>query len=453
MEKPNVILLTIDTLRADRLGCYGRQPSQTPNLDQLAQSGVRFSQAITGGSWTQAAFPVMLTSTYASMYGGCLGALSLERPSPIAALAQAGYHTAGFSTSPLLSRAYGYQRGFNQFTDLLPNEKETPLRRLKGGQTLLRHPATHAAAKLFGQRTRPAKLYSSAQELTTAVTDWIGQKQTPFFVWAHYMDVHWPYHLEDQLTRPADIAQAWRDLAQLHEVNWHNAPLTPEEKARYVALYERSVAYTDSQIGRLLAYLAQSGLAANTIILVVADHGEEFMEHDRWGHWENNLHDEILRVPFIVHLPNHGRAQVVEEQVRLLDLMPTVLDLCGCPAPSGLEGESVRPLWTENRVPKARIAVSEMAREEWHIISVRTETHKYIWDSHQPDKPRLYDLVADPRERRNVATGYPQIVRDLQAHVDVRLQKQKETKPQVTAVAPDMDDELMTRLRGLGYVE
>ena len=106
MNKPNVILLTIDTLRANMLHCYGHKKPLTPNLDRLAASGLRFEQAITGGSWTQAAFPVMLTSSYAAMYGGCLGQLSPERPSPIEALARNGYTTAGFSTNPHLSQGH-----------------------------------------------------------------------------------------------------------------------------------------------------------------------------------------------------------------------------------------------------------------------------------------------------------------------------------------------------------
>ena len=105
-------MLSIDTLRADRLGCYGCPRPLTPHLDKLAAGGIRFEQAITGGSWTQAAFPVMLTSTYASMHGGCLGPLSPARPSPIEALASNGYMTGAFVTSPLLGKAYGYQRGF-----------------------------------------------------------------------------------------------------------------------------------------------------------------------------------------------------------------------------------------------------------------------------------------------------------------------------------------------------
>src|SRR5262245_3989271 len=115
MNKPNIILLTIDTLRADMLNCYGYNTPLTPNIDRLAQSGIRFEQAISGGSWTQAAFPVLLTSSYAAMYGGCLGRLAAERPSPIEMLASSGYFTGGFTTNLHLSRATGFDRGFVHF--------------------------------------------------------------------------------------------------------------------------------------------------------------------------------------------------------------------------------------------------------------------------------------------------------------------------------------------------
>src|SRR5690349_24615033 len=210
MNKPNVILLTIDTLRADMLHCYGYSTPLTPNIDRLAASGVRFERAISGGSWTQAAFPVIMTSTHAAMYGGCLGRLAAERPSPVETLAADGYQTAGFSTNPHLSRATGYDRGFNEFTDLVPHEVDPALRRMKGGQRLfLQNPVFHQALRLVGNRMRPARLYSSAAEVTDNVCRWLESVKSPFFAWIHYMDVHWPYYLEETLTHPQAIAQAW----------------------------------------------------------------------------------------------------------------------------------------------------------------------------------------------------------------------------------------------------
>ena len=337
MNRPNIILLTIDTLRADRLGCYGYERPLTPNLDRLAAQGVRFTEAITGGSWTQAAFPVMMTSTYASMYGGCLGALTAERPSPIQLLNDNGYATGGFSSSPLLSQAYAYNRGFQYFADLIPRETDPALRKMKGGQRLLRTPLTHTVSRLLGQQTRPARIYVNAAEVTGAAQAWIAGSNQPFFAWLHYMDVHWPYHREETLTDPQEIAQAWRDLAHLYDANLHGAVISDEQRAHYIRLYEEALLYTVAQVGKLLDYLEQSGLAENTIVVAVSDHGEEFLEHGRWGHWENNLYDEILKVPLIIRLPGLEQGHVVDQQVRLLDLMPTLLSLTSVSAPDALE--------------------------------------------------------------------------------------------------------------------
>jgi len=436
------------------LSCYGYDRPTTPNLDRLLDSGIRFTQAITGGSWTQAAFPVLLTSSYASAYGGCLGPLAPERPSPIEALARHGYVTGGFSTSPLLSETYGYHRGFGHFADLVPTDTDPPLRHIKGGQRLLWSPTTHYISGMFGKRMRPARLYRTATEVTDNICEWVNDADTPFFVWGHYMDIHWPYHREDMLIHPKDIAQAWRDLAHLHDVNWYGESVTGAQRDRYVRLYEQALQYTDAEIGRLLSFLDSSGHASNTIVIITSDHGEEFLEHGRWGHWENNLYDEILKVPLIIHLPGHTGEHVIQQQVRTLDVMPTILDVCDCPAPVGIEGTSLVPLWTRPGAKhKSEQAISEMWRDTWHIIAVRTEHFKYIWNSREPNRPELFDLEADPAEQHNLWKQYPAQARQFQAGVEAHLCRAAETKPTSLAQEPELDEEVVSRLQALGYIE
>jgi arylsulfatase A-like enzyme len=456
MNQPNIVLLTLDTLRADRLHCYGYAAALTPNLDRLAATGLRFEQAITGGSWTQAAFPVIVTSSQAAMYGGCLGRLAPERPSPVEALASHGYTTAGFSTNPHLSRTTGYDRGFQHFSDLVPAEADPRLRRIKGGQRLLRNPLVHSVLSPMGYRMRPARLYSSAADVTDSLCRWLEQAQAPFFAWAHFMDMHWPYHLEHTLRHPREIAQAWQDLALMANRTGmtRDGSITPRQQQRFVGLYELSLRYLDTQIGRLMHYLEESGQDANTVIIVVADHGEEFLDHGRWGHWESNLYDEILKVPLIIRLPGGSPAQVIRRQVRLLDLMPTILDLCGCPVPNGVMGASLAPLWTQREAEYAEdVAISEMRRDPWHRVAVRTETFKYIWDNKRPQQPVLFNLQTDPGERQDVSQHFPAEVRRFQACVDAHLSRVAATVPLTTAPALELDDEVMRRLRALGYVE
>jgi arylsulfatase A-like enzyme len=388
------------------------------------------------------------------MYGGCLGPLSSQRPSPVEALAEHGYLTAGFSTSPLLSHTYSYHRGFQHFVDLIPQESDPWLRRLKGGQRLLRSSLTHSLASFLGVRTRPARLYVSAAELTDQLCDWLDQTQSPFFAWGHYMDIHWPYYREETLTHPDEIAQAWRNLGHMHGANWHGLTFTPAQQAHYQHLYDQAVQYTDAQIGRLLDHLERSGRLDNTIVILVSDHGEEFLERRQWGHFETNLYDEILKVPFLIYLPNLSTSQVIGQQVRTLDIMPTVLDLCSCPLPQGLEGTSLVPLWTSSDGEyKADISISEMWRNERHIVAVRTELFKYIWDSHRPHEPELYNLQTDPDERHNVCHQYLEEVRCFQAYVDAHLQRVANQETTRTESEPDLDADLVRRLRDLGYVE
>ncbi len=454
MKNPNILLLTIDTLRADALGCYGHPKSISPEIDQLAEQGVMFEQAITSGSWTQAAFPVMLTSTYASMYGGCLGPLSPDRPSPVEALSRSGYQTAAFSTSPLLSRALGYDRGFNHFVDLDPEERDPVLRRIKGGHRLLGLPATHAVARLLRRQSRPARLYVPAEALTDQFLDWLPETDRPFFAWLHYMDVHWPYHLENELTRPVEIAQAWKDLRQLYQANWNGAPISPQQRRHFIELYEKAVRYTDSQIGRLLRALDRAGVLQNSIIILVSDHGEEFLERKHWGHFETNLHDEIVRVPLIFKLPEKPAVQRVTHQVSLLDLMPTILELGGCPAPDGMEGVSLIPLWNGDTSAYApQVAISEMWRDHRHMIALRTREFKYIWDSEHPDQPALYFLSEDPEEQVNVIDQFPEVARDFQAQISAHLSRSASVQHAVDRPDLEHDDEILRRLRDLGYVE
>ena len=460
MNKPNVILLTIDTLRADYLGCYGYPRKLTPNLDRLAADGVRFDTAITGGSWTQAAFPVMLTSSYASMYGGCLGPLAPERPSPIEALQEHGYKTGAFVTSPLLSQTFGYDRGFSHFIDLVPDEKSPKLRQMKGGQKLLRHTLVHHIFRAMGKSSRPAKIYVSAAEVNAVAAGWLDQTRkegSPFFGWIHYMDVHWPYHLEDELQNPREIAQAWKDIAHLYDVNWHGASISENQKRHYINLYEQAIRYTDSQIGNLLDQLEVFAAASNTVVIVAADHGEEFLERSHWGHVENNLFDEIIRVPMIIYQPAEKRGRVIERQVQTLDLMPTILDLCDCSFPEGMEGQSLVPMLNGDGAGyEDTVAISERWRNEGdisHIVSARTDNFKLIWDIQNPDCPEMYNLQDDPEEKINVYYDYPDKAQELQTVVNEHLQRATQVTANGRGNSPELDETVINRLRDLGYVE
>jgi arylsulfatase A-like enzyme len=389
------------------------------------------------------------------MYGGCLGRLAPERPSPIETLASHGYSTGGFTTNLHLSRATGFDRGFLHYVELNPGEVDPRLRRIKGGQRLLQNELIHSMLRPIGIRMRPARLYSSAAQVTDSVCQWLEHVQTPFFAWAHYMDIHWPYHMEEALVQPRDIAQAWQDLAIMYgRSNYGNVPITAAQRDHFIDLYEKSLHYLDDHVGRLITHIQNSGYGDNTLIVLVADHGEEFLDHGRWGHWESNLFDEILRVPLIMWIPNGPHGQVIRQQVRLLDLMPTILDLCGNPTSNGLMGTSMASLLAQGESEyDGGEVISEMRRDPWHRIAVRTESFKYIWDSKRPDQPELYDLRTDPGEKLNVRDRFPQEVSRFQASVDAHRLRVAATEPSIAVPKLKLDEEVARRLRDLGYLE
>lgn len=230
--------------------------------------------------------------------------------------------------------------------------------------------------------------------------------------------------------------------------------MTNEQRDHFIALYEKSLKYVDDQVGRLIENIRKSGHADNTVIVIVADHGEEFLDHGRWGHWESNLHDEILRVPLIVSMPKGPQGKVVRQQVRLLDLMPTILDLCGCPVSDGVMGTSMASLLSDaESIYDGTETISEMRRDPWHRIAVRTESFKFIWDSKRPGQPDLYDLRADPGETQNVCDRFPAEVSRFQAIVDAHRARVAETEPAVAVVKPEVDEDVARRLRDLGYLD
>jgi arylsulfatase A-like enzyme len=269
------------------------------------------------------------------------------------------------------------------------------------------------------------------------------------------MDLHWPYHLEEKLEDPVKIARAWQDLAVMYgRSNFHGETITAEQRDYFVALYVQSLQYLDAQIGRLLDYLDSSGLSENTMVVVVSDHGEEFLDHGRWGHWESNLYDEILRVPLIIRLPGDPGGRVIKRQVRLIDLMPTILDLCSCPTPEKLMGTSLGPLlMEEEELYEVEAAISEMQRDIWHRVAVRTEKFKYVWDSKNPSQPVLYDLQADSGEKQNVSADYPQEVVRFQSQVDAHLHCVSQTESSEVLPEPEVDEAVAQRLRDLGYID
>jgi arylsulfatase A-like enzyme/Tfp pilus assembly protein PilF len=389
-----VLLVTIDTLRADRLGAYGYAAGETPRLDALAADGVRFDQAISPMPMTLPSHTSLMSSLYPYEHGVRDNA-DFEIDEGIELLAEsfdaAGYDTGAFIAAYVLHSRWGLAPGFDHYDDDGINRIDDV-----GGA---------------GRAER------RGDEVLDVALPWIRQpREAPFFSWVHLYDPHAPYAAPEPWgTRFA------------HEP------------------YDGEVSYTDTLIGELVDELAAADLLDNTIILVTADHGEDLEDHGEPGHGIF-LYDTVMRVPMILRLPDGAAAgTVVEEQVRLIDVGPTLLDLAELSAPDGITGESMSPLLVGGGQP--RPAYSETMYPRWHfgwqeLYALRADGFKYIL----APAPELYDLAADAGERDNLA--------------DTRVELADALHEALEALEADVDDsarvdatgEAARRLRALGYI-
>jgi arylsulfatase A-like enzyme len=456
MHQPDILLITIDCLRPDHLGCYGYQRANTPCLDQLASQGTCFTQTISGGGWTMAAFPGILTSTYASMHNGCRTPLAPERPKLVTALRGAGYNTVGFVTNPLLY-TLGYGDDFNNFFNAEYNHKPEWFRKKgiqKGALTLLRQPFVHQVLNWLGHPTRPGKVYVSANELTPTVCNYVESITSPFFIWVHYMDIHWPYFLEGNSVGPARLAREWQDsqIAYRAMSRHIGQPLDSIQREHMISLYDVALAEVDCQIEALLGVLKGRG-DDNTHIVITADHGEAFGEHGYYGHDRIGLYDEIIRVPLLWSGPGVPANVVNDDLISLLDLAPTLLDVLEAPIPENMRGYSFKKALFGEPSNGRTITISE-SPWDWKTefaVALRTSQYKFIHDNRKLNNPELYDLRTDPQEKANIADQLPDIVSEFEEPLQVHFRMVDASRNQLDE--ENSSKELLDRLRALGYVE
>lgn len=348
---PNVFLVTIDTLRADHVHCYGYDQVQTPALDSLAKDGIRFMAAFTPSPITNTSHTTILTGLLPSSHGVTDFAIPLDTAHSTLAetLKPKGYHTAAFIGAVILDSntlAPGLDRGFD-FYDNFP--KNPP------------------------SKSRWDRVERRGMEVVQHAQRWLNAHQAgPHFVWVHLYDPHDPYE------PPAPYTETYKDH-----------------------LYDGEIAYADSALADFVAYLQKQGWYENSLIIVAGDHGEGLGEHKEETHGIF-LYDSTTRIPLIMKLPGRtGAGRVVNAQVRTMDILPTVLDLVRVRAPEHLDGESLRPYFAGSETSERTVfgQTDYPLRFGWAPLrSVRAEGSKFI----EAPQPELYDLHADPRELNNV---------------------------------------------------
>jgi choline-sulfatase len=365
---PDVYLVTIDTLRADHIGCYGYKQVETPALDALAAEGVRFSQAFTHSPITNTSHITILTGLLPSVHGVTDFGIPLAPEHVTAAelLKKQGYQTAAFIGAVILDSntlAPGLDRGFDYYDNFPPKTES---------------------------KERWGRVERRGMEVVEHAEAWFDKHRAgPHFVWVHMYDPHDPYE------PPPPFAEKYKDH-----------------------LYDGEIAYADSALANWIAYLKKAGAYDNAIIIVMGDHGEGLGEHGEETHGLF-LYDSTLHVPLILKTPEEAhRGTVIDAQVRTTDILPTILSATGVAAPTTLNGESLFPLLDKSApVSSGRQLYGETdypLRWGWASLrALRADNAKLI----EAPRPELYDLQADPRELKNLYGADASKVQSMQAEM------------------------------------
>lgn len=435
--RPNVLLITFDTLRADHCSAYGYGRPTTPRIERLASGGVRCDVAYAPMPTTGPSHATMFTGLFPLSHGVRKNGETLRDQELTLAevLGANGYQTAAMVGSYAVHHAFGLAQGFTVYDDRFSGERSSMKSRRWEGL---------AVEGAFDRR---------ADETRTQALEWLGQhgylrpsragapELPPFFLWVHFFDPHDPYD------PPSDHGALFPARAGASGLE------------RQIAAYDGEIHFADAELGNLLDALGESGRLGKTLTIVTADHGEGLMDH---GHMKHGLflYEEAVRVPLVFHWPGRLPAGlVVETPVQLVDLLPTVLDLLGLVTEAGpREGVSLKSalLGRGNPEPDRPIFLERRAfvtpKVDGFVVrgdkaAVRAGKWKYI-EAQEEDSFELYDLSSDPLERRNLTQAFP---REAQALASL-LQKWLRTRPDRPDVrGPGKED--IERLRALGYVQ
>ncbi|MDP6409383.1 MAG: sulfatase [Planctomycetota bacterium] len=410
----NVLLVTLDTARADRLGCYGNERIDTPNLDALAREGVRFEQAFTPVPSTLPSHCSIMTGASPARHGvHDNGIYRLDGSFTTLAerLGEQDYRTAAFVAAFVLDRQFGLDQGFATYDDAM----SAPLIARDIAALREADALTDEQKKWFAQQASPYQ--RRAEAVVDGALAWLAaDDDEPFFLWVHAFDAHASYQAPgsfETLYDPDYAGSLDGELGSFYraagEHGWLPGGVPEREKAHMIARYDGELAYLDGELGRLFAALRADGRWDETLVIVVGDHGEGFGEHGQL--WEHNgeIFDEVMRVPLITKRPGGRSAgSVVESLVRTIDLAPTVLEAVDASGWAELEGASLFDGDTLAPGAPRRILLQALReRQAWPSphswLGLRTAGEKLVLlcdESGAVTQTALFDLTADPSERR-----------------------------------------------------
>jgi arylsulfatase A-like enzyme len=420
-----VILISIDTLRPDHLGCYGYGRPTSPSIDAFRRDSVLFRQAVAQAPSTLPSHASILTSLIPPHHGASIAnnlALPLEALTLAEVLRDRGYATGSFNGGIQLDRSWGLDQGFGTYVSVKP--RGAPAEALVD------------VFDRFGHEVDLAERWVESRGLR------------PFFLFLHTYEVHHPYtpdEAEMDLFRNGYTGplpdRITVDL--LLRINGGKLEVDARDRQHVVDAYDAEIHSMDEAFGRFVRFLKARGLYDPALIVFTSDHGEEFGEHGRLGWHSHSLFDELLRVPLLVKLPFSRRAgTAVDDQVRGIDVAPTVLAAVGVEAPAEFEGRDVLAAGFPSPKGGTGSYSSRDVVEPNASVALRTPVWK-LYDG------RLFDLVADPGETRDVARDHGDVVRQLGE--ELRALVAARPRPSRRVATPD--DDVKERLRALGYVE
>jgi arylsulfatase A-like enzyme len=436
VDQKNVILISLDTLRADHLGCYGYEQQTSPNIDRLSQKGIRFSNAIAQSSWTLPSHMSFFTSRYPSFHKVMTTEHTLNPDIPTMAeiFKNNGYTTAAFTEGGNMFRIYGFGKGFD----------------------------------IYEEKSRNIDL-SFAQAFR-----WLKQRKQgeKFLLFIHTYEIHTPYkrtELADQVKR-GRLPEVLEVNDFLYDVMYGRYRLTDEEKDYIRGLYDSGIYNADRYIGNLISLLEELHLLNDTILLIFSDHGEDLWDHGVSPAHGLTLYRDQLHVPVILYDQRLSAPIEVEDQVELIDFMPTLFAMNGIPVPVDVQGENLLPVIKGELTTKKRVAFSEGTDYGPNRIAVIQDGYKYIFIP-EPNivkrnlsmnmlkkleinlsRHALFDIQKDPQEKQNIYQENTAKAKSLQRLLDTTYIAPSRKIPEVNVQQALLADQ-MQRLQSLGYIE
>ncbi|RKY21344.1 MAG: hypothetical protein DRQ55_04635 [Planctomycetota bacterium] len=412
-ERPHILIWMVDTLRADHLGCYGYGRPTSPNMDALAAEGVLFEQAHVHTNWTLPSVTSLLTGCYPPVFAADFSvAVPAELVMAQQWFGQHGYQTAGMTITLATAGAFGFSRGFDQYREL------------------------DAEASPHARRLRQGPEFDADRVVDAALT-WLDDERDaarPFLLYLHTVDPHVPYEAHGEPARDVNAAEpgvtADSDAdADAGDASPQHGPdvvdgstearrdglrsgrsFTRRDRQQLLELYDQELAFNDGEFGRLLEGLTQRGLAEDTLVVLVSDHGEEFWDRRAHGHGHRNLHAELTHVPLILRWPAGLPAGARVDGLMLgIDLAPTLVQLAGLPPLPGADGSSVADVARAggSLAGRGQILFAHRAKQGRDVMAVRSERLLYHLDP-QGTTSGLYDLQADPGAMHDLRAEQPE---------------------------------------------